>query len=156
VTVLAQIFHALNLNWLLVLIVGTAATAIGTVLTNAVTVTRPHNELRLWSEVLVNQHLTYFAFFPALITALDLTEFYKNSCFAVLLVSFVFFVLGLMNIRGHDKAIEKDHKHTCSDTSCETLGKEATDKIICLNATLSAMSLILAALLVFSLQFGKK
>src|ERR1700719_1545736 len=48
-----------SLKWLVVLLLGTAASAFGTLATNGVTVQRPHNSIRLWSECLANQQLTY-------------------------------------------------------------------------------------------------
>lgn len=151
-----RVLSSENFNWLIVLIVGTAATAVGTVLTNGVTVRRGHNRIRLWSEVWANQHLTYIAFFPALLVAQkNLSEFYKNSSFGVMFIALILFVIGLMNIRAHEGIIAADHAD-CKGETCNTmLQKKSQIKIIRLNWILGCFSLVLSLLLLFSLQFGK-
>jgi Mn2+/Fe2+ NRAMP family transporter len=156
VTFWPRVLSSENFNWLIVLIVGTAATTVGTVLTNGVTVRRAHNEIRLWSEVWANQHLTYIAFFPALIVAQkNLNELYKNSCFTVMFLCLIFFVIGLLNVRKHDDMIKDDHTD-CKETCNTGLKKETRVKIVRLNWSLACLSLALSLLLLFSLQFGKE
>lgn len=145
-----------NFNWAIVLILGTLTTAVGTVFTNGVTVRRGHNRIRLWSEVWANQHLTYIAFFPALLVGTKgLSEAYENLCFAVMVLSLILFVIGLMNIRRHDGIVAGDHAGCAGETCNQALKKASEAAIIRLNWSLGCVSLMLSLIMLFSLQFGK-
>jgi hypothetical protein len=156
VTFWYKVLNPENFNWAVVLILGTLTTAVGTVFTNGVTVRRGHNRIRLWSEVWANQHLTYIAFFPALIVAQKgLNEAYKNICFVVMFFSLVFFGIGLMNIRRHDTIVAGDHAGCAGETCNQALKKASKTDIIRLNWSLGCVSLMLSLVMLFSLQFGK-
>ena len=97
-----------SLKWLVVLLLGTAANAFGTLATNGVTVRRSHNSIRLWSESLANQQLTYVAFFFSLLAAFDFSEDYKNLCSLEIFLCLIAFIGGLINIRRHEEFIIAD------------------------------------------------
>jgi len=145
----------LSLKWLVVLLLGTAASAYGTLATNGVTVRRAHNSIRLWSESLANQQLTYIAFFFSLLAAFDFTEDYKNLCFLEILFCLGFFICGLLNIRKHDEYIFADHE-TCDEKCASPLKWSTRWHILGVNTLLSIPSLLFALCLVLFLQAGRR
>ncbi len=139
-----------SLKWLVVLLLGTSASAFGTLATNGVTVQRPHNSIRLWSECLANQQLTYVAFFFSLLAAFNLTEDYKNLCFLETFVCLIFFIVGMINVRGHGKSIAADHR-SCPDDCTRPLSATVRWRLLGWNTVLATISLLIVLGLVLSL-----
>lgn len=144
-----------SMKWLIVLFLGTAASAFGTLATNGVTVRRAHNSIRLWSESLANQQLTYVAFFCSFLAAFDFTEDYKNLCFLEIFFSLIFFIVGLINIRRHEEFVEADHER-CAPKCANRLKGDAVWNILGTNTILGVASLAFTLGLVLSLQLGKR
>ncbi len=124
--------------------------------TNAVTVRRSHNGIRLWSEILAGNQLTYLAFFFALFAAFDLKEMYKDLCIIVVLLSLVFFVVGLLNNRTHEQlVIGAKHPH-CDENCTDMLDATVRRRILGRNPELAVLSFALTLALILALQYGKK
>jgi len=144
-----------SLKWLIVLLLGTAASAFGTLATNGVTVRRPHNSVRLWSESLANQQLTYVAFFFSFLAAFDFTEDYKNLCFLEIFLCLIFFIGGMINIRRHEEFITTDHVR-CTQQCTSRLQGATIWKILGINSILGIVSLLFTLGLVLSLRLGRQ
>jgi hypothetical protein len=152
----SKVFASANFLWLLVLAVSIFTTVLGLVVTNAITVRRSHNGIRLWSEGYAGNQLTYLAFFFALFAAFDLTEIYKDLCIFVIVLSLLFFVLGLLNTRAHEQVITDAGHANCNENCNATLTPDQRRQIVGLNLKLAILSLVLTLMLIFSLQYGKK
>jgi hypothetical protein len=126
-----------NLLWLAVLVVGIFTSVLGLVITNAVTVRRSHNGIRLWGEVLSGNQLTYLAFFFARFAAFDLKEIYKNLCIIVSLLSLVFFVLGLVNNRTHEQLVLGAGHAKCDENCQAALNASLRSRILGANPALA-------------------
>jgi hypothetical protein len=152
----AKVLDSANFLWLLVLAVSIFTTVLGLVVTNAITVRRSHNGIRLWSEVYAGNQLTYLAFFFALFAAFDLKEMYKDLCIFVIVLSLLFFVLGLLNSRTHEQVVVGAKHATCNENCTEPLDPDRRRQIVGLNQKLASLSLLLTLVLIFALQYGKK
>ena len=153
-----DIFCAENFTWLFVFAVGTFGTAFGVLVANGMTVKRAHNRVRLWSEVLANQHLTSLAFFPALIVAFkkQLSDMYEWACFALIFMSVTFFVLGMFNIKEHERYLAGDHPCSGREDCAAVLQPQTRREIGRLNLILALVSAIGSIVLIFCLQLGKE
>lgn len=145
-----QIFAAQNFEFATVLAVTTLVTAFGTVLPNLIAPTRPYNRSRLWGEVLVSHQLTYIAFFITLFAStVELQFWYRAFCGLLWLVTVIFLVVGMLDI--------KEHEDIVTDTTKTDEQKRA--KILRSNKMLTffaAGAFLGTLVLIFCLQFGKK
>jgi hypothetical protein len=126
------------------------------VVTNAVTVRRSHNGIRLWSETLAGNQLTYLAFFFALFAAFDLREIYKDLCFIAILLSLVFFAIGLLNNRTHEQLVLSANHPKCDENCAQALDAGIRKRILGVNPALAIASFVMTVALVLALQYGKK
>jgi hypothetical protein len=122
-----------NLNWFLVLLIAIAGAVLGTIIPKAygVAMTATLKD-EVWNECIVATQFAYFGYYASLLTAFDLTIFYRNLSVLCMILAFVYFMAGFLNMRSRAAA----HAPKAG--------------IIVENAALAALSFLCATMIIFS------
>jgi hypothetical protein len=80
----------------------------------------------IWNECIVATQFAYFGYYASLLTAFDLTIFYRNLSVLCMVLAFVYFMAGFLNMRSR------------------AAGRSPKSGIILVNAALAALSFLCA------------
>jgi hypothetical protein len=121
-----------NIRWLIVLLIGLGSAILGT-LFSKVTSAATESKHTIINELLVTHQFAYFGFYASVLTAFDLRSIFREVCVFAIIVTFIFFAIGLFTL-----------KHT-----------DANKKVMATNVILAVIALLGTTLLVLSLQSAK-